>query len=159
VCGWPVLKWVHRQPIQPRVEVLLHLPHELARERLEVPERDAVLGGHDEPELVAILQPALGEGPGVGTVVLARVGLAVQAIGSDALALQVAQVGGHSLALHALELDHPRLDHDPAGPIAHAAGPGFSGRRFPAAMALERSRRLAPAAACIEAPRRLALSP
>jgi len=64
------VEMVHRQPIQPRVEVPLHLPHELARERLEVPERDAVLGGHDEPELVPVLQPSFGKRPGVGAVVL-----------------------------------------------------------------------------------------
>ena len=64
------VEMVHRQPIQRRVEVLLHLPHQLARERLEVPERDAILGGNDEPELVAVLQPAIDEGPGVGAVVL-----------------------------------------------------------------------------------------
>ena len=62
---------VDRHPIERGVEVLLHLPHELAGEGLEVPELDAVLGRHDEPELVAVLQPAIDEGPGVGAIVLA----------------------------------------------------------------------------------------
>jgi hypothetical protein len=39
-------------------------------------------------------------------------------VGRDAIALQIADVGSDSLALHALELDHTRLDHNPAGPIS-----------------------------------------
>jgi hypothetical protein len=36
---------------------------------------------------VAVLQPALDEGLGVGAIILAGVGLAVLAVGRDALAL------------------------------------------------------------------------
>ncbi len=67
----PGVEVVDRHPIERGVEVLLHLSHEIAGEGLEVPELDAVLGGHDEPELVAVLQPAIDEGPGVGAIVLA----------------------------------------------------------------------------------------
>jgi hypothetical protein len=149
------IEMVHRQPIQGRIEVPLHLPHELARERLEVPELHAVLGGNDEPELVPVLQPPIGKGPGVGAIVLARVGLAVLTVSRDSLALQVAQVGSDGVALHALQLDHPRLDDDAAGSIAHAAGPGLAGRRLPATVAVERSSGVASPAARIEAAARL----
>jgi hypothetical protein len=106
-----------------------------------------------------VRQPTIDEGPGVGAFIFAGVRLAVLAIGGDALALQVAQVGSDGLALDALELDHPRLHHNPAGPVAHTAGRGLSRRRLPAAVAFEGSRRLAPAAPRIDAPGRLALSP
>jgi hypothetical protein len=113
----------------------------------------------DEPELVAVLEPAIDEGSGVGAVVLAGVRLAVLAVGGDTLALQIAQVGGDGLALRALQFDHPCLDHDPAGPVAHAAAPWLAGRRLPAAVALERGCCLAPAPPRIKAPARLELSP
>jgi hypothetical protein len=141
---------VHHQPIERRVEVLLDLPHQLARKRLELPERDAILGGNDEPELVPVLQTALNEGPGVGAVVL------VLAVGGDALALQVTQVGGDGLTLDALQPHNARLDDDAPGPVAHAAaGPRLAGRGLPAAVAFEGSCRLTSPAACIEAAGRL----
>ena len=119
---------------------------------------------HGDYEWMAGLVPGrrvleIGCGPGFSTQALAARGLAVLAVGGDALALEIAQVGADGLALHALQLDHPRLDDDAAGPVAHAAGPGLSRRRLPAAMAFEGSRRLAPAAPRIEAPGRLALAP
>jgi len=83
----------------------------------------------------------------------------VLAVGGDALVLQVAQVGGDGPALHALELDHPRLDDNAPCPVAHAAAaPGLAGRRLPAAVAFEVGSSLAPAAPRIEAPARLAFA-
>lgn len=81
---------VDRHPIQRGVEVLLHLSHGLAGEGFEVPELDPALGRHDEPELVPVLQPAIAKGPGIGAIVLARVGLTALAVGRDAVALQIA---------------------------------------------------------------------
>jgi hypothetical protein len=65
------IEMVDRHPIERRVEVPLHLPHQLPGEGLEVPELHAVLGGNDEPELVPVLQPPIGKRPGVGAIVLA----------------------------------------------------------------------------------------
>ena len=66
------------------------------------------------------------------------------AVGRDALALQVAQVGGDGLALHTLELDHPSFDDNAPRPVTHAAAaPRLAGRQLPAAVAFQGSCRLA----------------
>ena len=46
---------VDRDPVELRIEVLLHLPHQVADEGLEVGEPGAVLGRDDEAELVRVL--------------------------------------------------------------------------------------------------------
>ena len=58
-------------PVEPGREIVLHLPHEIADEGLQVAELGAVLGGDDEAELVAIAGAAFEERLAVGIVVAA----------------------------------------------------------------------------------------
>jgi UvrD/REP helicase N-terminal domain len=45
---------IHRDRDEPRAEILFHLPHEMADERLQVRELRTVRRRHDEPKLMAI---------------------------------------------------------------------------------------------------------
>jgi len=45
---------IHRDRDEPRAEILFHLPHEIADERLQVRELRTVRRRHDEPKLMAI---------------------------------------------------------------------------------------------------------
>lgn len=79
-------------------------------------------------------------------------------VSCNALALQIAQVSGDSLALYALSLTTPRLDDDAAGPEAHARAPGRARLEVPAAMVFKRRGSFATPAARIETAARLAFS-
>jgi hypothetical protein len=153
----PGIVVIDGDPIEGGVEVLLHLLHELPREGLEVAELDAILGGDDEPELVPVLPAAVDEVLGVGLVVGRRVGVPALPVQGDALALQVAQVGGDGLTLHPLQLDDACLDDDAPCPVAHDAARLGAGACFPAAVALKGGGRLPASPARIEPSRGLAL--
>jgi hypothetical protein len=53
------VEMVDRDPFEPGAQVLLHLPHQPARERLEVGILVAVLDRDDEAELVTVASAAL----------------------------------------------------------------------------------------------------
>jgi len=108
---------------------------------------------------MAVLLAALGKGLGVGMVFERRICVPGLPVHRDALALQVAQVGGNGVALHALELDDPRLYDDAAGPEAHASAPVGARFEVPAAVAFERCGSLATPAARVESTAGLAFSP
>jgi hypothetical protein len=72
----PGCRRIHRDPIESGVEILLHLHHELPRERLEVAESDAILGGDNESELMPVLPAALTERLGIRLIVSRRVRIA-----------------------------------------------------------------------------------
>ena len=110
---------VDRDPIQPRAQILLHLPHHVAGEGAQVREVVAVLRGHDEAELVAVFPAALGEGLAVRLVGLGAIEPAALAVPRRAVALQVADMGVGSPAAE-LQAHDPGLDHDPAHALARA---------------------------------------
>jgi DDE superfamily endonuclease len=58
----PRVEMVHRHPVQPGLEVALHLREQVADERLEVGEPGAVLGRDDEAELMRVLPGTVEEG-------------------------------------------------------------------------------------------------
>ncbi len=139
----PGIVMVDGDPIEPRLEVLLHLPHKATRVRLQIAKFDAVLGGDNKAELVSIFLPTLGERLGVGAVLGTGIGLPGLPIGRDAIALQIAQMGSDGLAVDAFEPDDAGLDDDPARAKAHAGCPQRARLHLPAAMACERGGRLA----------------
>jgi hypothetical protein len=57
----PRVEMIHGHPVELGAEILLHLPHQIADEGLEIGELGAVLGRDNEAELVAILSAALHE--------------------------------------------------------------------------------------------------
>ena len=110
---------VDRDPVQPRAQILLHLPHHVTGEGTQVREVVAVLRGDDEAELVAVLPAALGEGLAVRLLGLGAIEPAALPITRRAVALKVKDVGVGSPAAQ-LEAHDPRLDHDPAHALARA---------------------------------------
>ena len=116
----PGIVMIDGYPIDDGIQVLLHLPHQPAREGSQASERDTILGSNNEAELVAVLGTALGKALGIGLVLHGRVGTASARVDRDTFTLQVAQMCSDGLALHTLELDDPRFDDDAAGSKAHA---------------------------------------
>ncbi|WP_246722021.1 hypothetical protein [Methylosinus sp. H3A] len=114
---------VDGDPIEARVEVLLHLPHEVAGEASQVGHIAGVLRRDDETELVTIVASALDKGAAVCLILDLRIGVALLAVASDAIAFEIAQVSVEGLARGAahfwtarsalrVELHDPRLDDD-----------------------------------------------
>ena len=65
IVGVPV---IDPHPIQPRSEVVLHLPDEIAGEGSKVLHLGCVLGNDDEPEMMGVITGALGEATQIGIV-------------------------------------------------------------------------------------------
>lgn len=123
---------IDRDPVELRAKVGLHLPHQVAGEPAQVAHLDGILRRDDEAELVAVLPSALDEGAAVRFVLDGRIGTALLAVARHSVAFEIAQMGVGRLARRAahlraaraalrVELDHPRLDDDPARPEPRAA--------------------------------------
>ena len=65
IVGVPV---IDPHPIQPRSEVVLHLPDEIAGEGSKVRHLGCVLGTDDEPEMMPVITGALDEATQIGIV-------------------------------------------------------------------------------------------
>ncbi len=59
---------INPDPIQPRSEVVLHLPDEVTSKGSKILHLCCVLGTDDEPELMPVITGALGEGTQIGVV-------------------------------------------------------------------------------------------
>ena len=136
---------IHGYPIEAGVQVLLHLPHEIAGEAAQIAHLRGVFRRDDEPELVAILPATLDEGAAVRLVLNVRIGAALLAVAGHSVAFEIAQMGIRRLARRAshlraarsalrVEFDYPRLDDDP--PRAKPSG----GVALPAATILGEGR-------------------
>ena len=86
--GVPRIEMINRNPVQPRTEVGLHLPHQVAHEWLELGQLITVFGSYDETELMAI-----------------ALGLFQEHLAIDADLLGPVQVAGRAFAGHAVALD------------------------------------------------------
>ena len=111
---------IDRDPVQPGLQVVLHLVHEGAGEVPQVPQLRPVLGRDDQAELMAVLPAAPDERLAVGAVLDRRIDPAGLPVPGHPVALQVAQVSVGRPARSSLELHHPRLDHHPAAAEADA---------------------------------------
>lgn len=106
-------------PIERRAEIGFHLRHDIPCERLQVLIGRAVLRREDDPELMAILQPAFDERVAVRLVGEGRIEPARLALAVDALALQVTQMGLYRAGL-SLGLHDPDLHRHPTGPYSRS---------------------------------------
>ena len=122
---------IHADPIKAGVQVLLHLPHEIAGEAAQIAHLAGVFRRDDEPELVPVLPAPLDEGAAVRIVFQRRIGAALLAVAGHSVAFEIAQMGIRRLTRRAshlraarsalrVEFGYPRLDDDP--PRAKTAG-------------------------------------
>jgi hypothetical protein len=122
---------IHGYPIEAGVQVLLHLPHEIAGEAAQIAHLAGVFRRDDEPELVAVLPAALDEFTAVRLVLDRGVGAALITALRNPVTFEIAQMCDGRFACEpahfwaarsalGVEFDHPRLDDDP--PRAKPAG-------------------------------------
>src|SRR5581483_2422261 len=90
--GVPGIEVVDGHPVEPGVEILLHLPHEVADEGLEIRDPGAVLGRHDEAELMRVAFRAIEERVAVNVIPAGIVEPARLTVAGDTVPLDVAQV-------------------------------------------------------------------
>ena len=136
---------IDRDPVELGAEVGFHLLHQIAGGGARIGQLDAVLGRHDEAELVAVLAAPFDEGAAILHIALGRIDLALLAVLRHAVAFEIAQVRVHRLGADELpapsgsalrvELHDAGLDRDPPRPRADPAVPA------PGAPILQRQRR------------------
>jgi hypothetical protein len=86
VVGVPV---VNRDPIEPGAEIAFGIGHQFTREGPQVLELGGILGGHDEPEMMAVVPAAFGKGPLVRVVRPGVEHAGISTIMRDPVALQI----------------------------------------------------------------------
>ena len=101
-------------PIELGSEILFHLRHQVAHERLQVFQLGRVLRRHDEPELVAVAFAAVEERLAACFVARHVIKPAGLVLLRNTVALNVIEMGAGRCDAAALELDDPRLDDDAA---------------------------------------------
>ena len=108
-------------PVEFRAEIALGVSHQLAGEGAKIGHLGRVLGGHREPEVMAVVLATLGERPGVGVVGPGVEHPGVRAVAGDAFALEIGDMlrQRRRAELRSLMADDPRHDDD-----APTAGPG-----------------------------------
>jgi hypothetical protein len=128
----PRIEMVDRNPIKLGVEILLHLPHQIAHERLEVAQAWAVLGRDDEAELVRVVLRALKEGAGIGIITMGVIEPSGLAGACGAVALDVAQMGACRADVARPLARVPRPNNDAPAAGRDQAGAGEDARRHAA---------------------------
>jgi len=117
---------IDRDPIETRLEVRLHLSHEVAREGFEIGHFIGIIRCHNEAELMPIVTAPLNECLAISVVLKGRIGLSFLAVAIDPVPFEIAQMGVYCLArCHGplrttetpfaplgVELDYPRLNGD-----------------------------------------------
>ena len=107
---------IDRDPIEARLEVLLHLPHEVARETSEIGHFVGIFRRHNEAELMPVLTSPLDECLAISLVLKGRIGLSFLAVAVDSIPLEVAKMGIDCLArrlgpLRTMQCPFPSLVH------------------------------------------------
>ncbi len=103
---------IDRDPIELRVQIVFCLAHQSPGKILEVRIVDRVVGRDDEPELVPVPVAPIEEACAVRPVVRCVIGIAGQAFASDAVALEIAEMGAGSVETSSRQFDQPGLDDD-----------------------------------------------
>ncbi|MBP1844343.1 hypothetical protein J2046_002602 [Rhizobium petrolearium] len=113
---------IDSDPIQPGIQIVFHLLHEITSEGSHVRHIDCIFGCHDEPELMPVVASALDERLSIGLILNRGKDPALLAILRHAIAFQIAQVcidclGRRRSEFRATrltplrgELHHPHLD-------------------------------------------------
>jgi len=110
VVGVPV---IDRRPIELRAEILCHLAHQVAGEGFEVRHVDRVFRRYDEAEMMPVVLASLGEAAAVDVISLRPEQPGLLPVAGDALAAQVAEMGGKWRGARVMA-NEPGLDDDDA---------------------------------------------
>ena len=105
---------VNRDPIEFCAEILLHLEHEAAGQRLQIWIFDRILCADDETKLMTVAIASVEKSPSIGAILLGIIGIAGRSFPRDAIALEVPQVSLCTSEAGAGQSYQPRLDDDPA---------------------------------------------
>jgi len=81
---------IDRDPIEARLEVLLHLSHEIARKTSQIGHFIGIFRRHNEAELMPILTAPLDKGLAASLVLNSRIGLPLLAISIDPVPFEIA---------------------------------------------------------------------
>jgi len=104
--GVPV---IDRHPVEPGVEILFHLPDEVAGEGFEIGHLQRVVGRYNEAEMVPVALAALGEGARVRILGLRPEQVGLLSIAGYALATEIVEMlpegGGPGRMAHDARLD------------------------------------------------------
>jgi len=111
---------IDRDPIELGSEVFLHLPDHVAGEAAKIGQPVAVLGRHDEAELMPVLSPAFEKLAAIHRVSLRSIEPASLSFPVRPVALQITQMRVGALAPES-QPDDPRLDDDAAHSLARAS--------------------------------------
>ena len=129
---------VDSDPLQPRREIGLHLPHQVAGERLEIHHVGRILRRHDEPEMMPVPPPLLLERSLISLIAAPIEHAGRLSVPRDAVALEIGEVSGQRCRAERPPLvpDNARLDRDPPcraeQPLAGKAEPAPSEQRMSA---------------------------
>ena len=85
----PGVEMIGGDPVEPGRQILLHVPHEITHERLEVCHAATVLWRHDEAELIRVTLLSLQEVAAISHIVLPVVKLAGTTLTRNAVAHDV----------------------------------------------------------------------
>jgi hypothetical protein len=113
----PRIEMIDGDPVEPGVQVLLHVSHEITHERLEVRHAASVLRRDDQAELIGVPPLPLQEAAAVSRIVLPVVLLAPTTIACHAVAQGVVLVRACGREIGCAVPGDARLDDDaaPAG--------------------------------------------
>jgi len=128
---------INRDPIETGLKILLHLPHQVAREASEIGHFIGIFWRHDEAELMPILTAPLNKGLAVRLAIESRIGFPLLALPVHSIPLEISKMGIDCLArspgplgttrsllpCRGIKLDDPRLDGDTTRPEAAAGIP------------------------------------
>jgi hypothetical protein len=87
--GMTGIEVVDGNPVETRIEIMLHLRDQVANEGLQIGDLAAVLGSDDKSELMRIVLRALKERGDVSMVITGCIGLSGLALACDAIAEDV----------------------------------------------------------------------
>jgi hypothetical protein len=113
----PGVEMIDGDPVEPGVQVLLHVPHEITHKRLEVGHAATVLRRDDEAELIGVALLPLQEVATLGHIVLPVIELARTTVARDAVAHDVVLMRARSGEVRCTVPSNACLDDDaaPAG--------------------------------------------
>ena len=100
--GMTGIVMIDGDPIELGLQINFHLLHQIAGRLADVSKLDAVLGGDDEAELVAIFSAPIKKGWPIRYITVSAIDLTSFAVAGDAIAFKIAKMCVHGLGAHKL---------------------------------------------------------